>query len=368
MDITKFLVIDGGTVKTGEEGIVEGLGIVFGSEEQPDRSQERDFFTKDSKIRNKNSFEVPLYWEHGIKGFIDPIGEAVLTKVDGGWHASAEIDLTTDQGQDFYKKVKKEQYGFSTGSMSHLVRRESKGNNTHFLKNWPVGEISLVKMPAESRALVQSIKSLQELADAEEAPVIDTTKSNNDPVVALYDEAGAEIWNIESGEPIPPEAKSIEIKYASGAVRYSLYAMDDTDSVDVSINEYTDAASIISAMQEVLNKASGIVAVDTAVATAIDTITGDDTAEDMADGGDDEDMESDDFNNRVTVIVKSLMKGTDNKIAELEKQLSDKENDLADLKSQLESREEDLTKAQKMNAQLEILAGAQETINKYKGK
>lgn len=366
MDKTQFLVIDGGTVKTGAEGMVEGLGIVFGSEDQPDRSQERDFFTAESKISRKTSFEVPLYWEHGIKGYEDSIGEAILTKAVNGWHASAEIDLSTEAGQKFFDVVKSQQYGFSTGSMTHLVRRESKGNNTHFLKKWPVGEISLVKMPAEARALVQSVKSLSDLEVEGDAfvgvPQANPEETKDSTTIAIFDVNGVEIWNLESGFPIPPEAKSVEIKYAAGSVTYSLWTGDDDSSIDININDYSDPSDVLSGIQAVLARAASAVAKDQAVDDLLE-------AQDLQEDQSDMDMmkTEKEFNDRVAAIVKSMLPGTDERIGELEAQLADKENDVADLKSQIDSRDEALTIAQERMAQLEILAGAAETINKYKG-
>lgn len=371
-DKEQFLVIDGGEVKTGDEGLVSGLGIVFGSENQPDRSEMRDFFTSDSRISRKSSFEIPLYWEHGLKGYDDPIGEATLTQTENGWFAQAQLDLNTEEGKKFYDLLKTKQYGFSTGSMSHLVRRESKGNKTHFLKKWPASEISLVEMPAEARALVQSIKSLSDLEvespkerielDTKESTAIVTDEVKAPIGVSIKDAEGNEIWNEGSETPLPNEAKSIDIKYAGGSVSYSLFTGDDGGYIDVNVNEYKDPASVLAQIQSVLAQAGSTIQVDAAVEAFEDAI-------DPYESTEPDEMKTEDkeFEDRVAAIVKSMLNGTDEKIGELQKQLEDKDNDIADLKSKLESREEELANAQKLNAQFEILDGAQKTINKYKG-
>jgi hypothetical protein len=51
--IGEMLVVDGGTVKSEENGIVKGLAIVFGSPDEPDQSAERDFFTPETFIMRK---------------------------------------------------------------------------------------------------------------------------------------------------------------------------------------------------------------------------------------------------------------------------------------------------------------------------
>lgn len=396
-DKEQFLVIDGGEVKTGDEGLVSGLGIVFGSENQPDRSEMRDFFTTDSKISRKSSFEIPLYWEHGLKGYDDPIGEATLTQTDRGWFAQAQLDLNSEEGKKFYDLVKTKQYGFSTGSMSHLVRRESKGNNTHFLKKWPASEISLVEMPAEARALVQSIKSLSDLEigqvkeEIKLDSVITNTSATNANItlapgasitteakllptqdeletsttVAFYQYGGDGVWEPDSGVEMPEwvkdtkNVKAVELKYAAGSINYQLFTGDDGGAIDINVNQYTDAASVIAAIQGVLDQATSAVQVEQLVEDFEDSI-------DPYESTEPDEMKN--FDERVAAIVKSMLNGTDERISELEKQLADKENDVADLKSKLETRDEDLANAQKLNAQLEILAGAQETLNKYKGK
>jgi hypothetical protein len=157
--IGEMLVVDGGTVKSEENGIVKGLAIVFGSPDEPDQSAERDFFTPETFIMRKTSFEVPLYHNHGYP-LKEQIGEATLTKTAKGWEAIGHLDLDNPLAQKVYEEAKTTQYGFSTGALTHLVERESKENSTNFLKRWVVGELSLTKRPAERKAVVQAIKSI----------------------------------------------------------------------------------------------------------------------------------------------------------------------------------------------------------------
>jgi len=196
MNKSNLLVIDGGTVKTDAEGIVHGLGIVFGSEDEPDQSRERDFFTRDSFVMKKKSFSVPLYHEHGKGIFKDQIGEATLTKTDNGWEATAQIDLEDEAGKQIYEKVKTTQYGFSTGALQHLVEREAKSNGTNFLKKWVVGEISLTARPAERKAVVQAVKSLDDELVQEEVDW-ETVDQKSAYTITVFGENDEKVWDSE---------------------------------------------------------------------------------------------------------------------------------------------------------------------------
>ena len=204
-----ILIIDGGTVKTDESGVVEGLGIVFGSENEPDSSAERDFFTKESYIRKKEQFVVPLYYNHGLGPIKTEIGEATLTKEESGWRAVAQIDTEDDLGKTVYDAVKEKPHGFSTGAMQHLVKREAKSNGTNFLKQWVVGEISLTERPAERKAVVESIKSLDgeliettdmwietEVPDVKVDEVV-TEVPEDAKTIAVFNENGEKVWDID---------------------------------------------------------------------------------------------------------------------------------------------------------------------------
>jgi hypothetical protein len=361
MDKTQLLVIDGGTVKTNAEGIVEGLGIVFGSESEPDQSPQHDFFTEDSFIQKKSTFSVPLFYNHGMP-FDDQIGEATLTKSANGWMTTAEIDTTTELGKKVYEAVQEKPHGFSTGALQHLVKREAKSNGTNFLKKWVVGEISLTERPAERKAIVQSIKSVGDEIIYEEAFPSEKPATFNIELVGDEDKI---LWSsideaTKSLTEITDPVKKINIKSdVYGTVTYNISQFDnDSDAgYSMTVYEYGGAASFISHLQELLNVAAAAVAKD---AQKDDLESNDMTVANLV--GDEKS-----FNSRVAKIVKSMMSKTDEKVDELTKQLEDRDNQLAELKTQLETRENDLANANERNAQLEILAGAKETINKYKG-
>jgi predicted oxidoreductase (fatty acid repression mutant protein) len=238
---TNILIIDGGTVKTDESGTVEGLGIVFGSEEEPDSSKERDFFTKESFIRKKEQFIVPLYYNHGLGPIKTEVGEATLTKEENGWRATAQIDIADEIGKAVYDIVKEKPHGFSTGALQHLVRREAKSNGTNFLKQWVVGEISLTERPAERKAVVESIKSADGeiiattdawVEEVKEAipPVIPTEDSK---LIPVFNEKGEKVWDLDEDT----FKKVVEVAGDAKCGGYS-YINVNEESASITVSEF----------------------------------------------------------------------------------------------------------------------------------
>lgn len=155
------LVAWGGNFKAiSDEGILEGNGIVFGSENKPDKSIFRDFFTSDTFVHPENEFTTTLLFEHAFKR-MEPIGKATMYKTENGWDVIAELNLSDPFVKEKFEEIKAEGgWGFSTGAIGHALDREKKANDTHFIKQWVVGEISITKTPAEPDALVRNVKSL----------------------------------------------------------------------------------------------------------------------------------------------------------------------------------------------------------------
>lgn len=346
MEKNNLLVIDGGLVKSTAEGIVEGMGIVFGSEKEPDQSTFHDFFTAESYVRNKEEFQVPLFLEHGLGLHDEQIGEATLSKQNDGWKAVAEIDTSTDIGQKVYEATKEKQFGFSTGAMQHMIKRVSKSNGANFLKKWVVGELSLTERPAERKAVVQSVKSITEDGQITYGPAFE--ERENATLMAIYGEDGSKVWDVDSGLPLPTEdtIKSanhkLEIKSVNGSVQYSVYQYDENaeTGTEISVYEWGGVANFIDHLGDIVQKAK-------------DGIKSDPEK---------------DFDSRVRKVVKDMLPQDEEnpKISELESEIKAKDDDLTDVRTQLSEANDALIKAKERNAQLEILADAQQTINKYK--
>lgn len=171
----------GGDFKSiAEQGLLEGDAIVFGSEVSPDISQFKDFFTKETYVHPDDEFTTALYMEHGFS-YRKPIGKAKLKKTEKGWTAIAELNMDDPVVKSRFPEIKSGGWGFSTGAVGHVVERESKNNGTHFISQWSVGELSITRTPAEPKALVHTVKSLEEYYQAFEED--DLTENNEEPIM-----------------------------------------------------------------------------------------------------------------------------------------------------------------------------------------
>jgi phage head maturation protease len=341
-NMTNMLIVDGGSVKTDQEGVVSGLGIVFGSESEPDQSSQRDFFTTETFVRKSESFTVPLYYNHGIGPIDTEIGEAVLTKQEDGWHAEAKIDTNDPIGAKVYKAVKQKPHGFSTGALQHLVRREAKSNDTHFIEKWVVGEISLTERPAERKAVVRSIKSV-------DGELVESDWSEFNPIVAVKDKEGEVLWSIENEAALEDfffrqekPAETIDVKYTSGTVSYSIYTYDDETGkgAEMYVTEYGSPEEVLNHISDMISKAK------------FQIKSNDDPETDLED--------------KIVQIVEKVLEGkTSTSTPEPNTEL---EQELADVKAKLAEREDEYAQAQTRINALEILAGAKKTLDNIKDK
>lgn len=162
-----------------DQGILEGDGIVFGSETEHDLSSFKDFFTSDTFVHPDTEFTTALYMEHGFN-YRNPIGRAKMFKSDTGWKVSAELNLNDPEVKSKFDDIKKGGWGFSTGAVSHVVERDRKANGTHFIRQWSVGELSITKTPAEPKALVHSVKSMDAYYNGELGSPMETEMEMED--------------------------------------------------------------------------------------------------------------------------------------------------------------------------------------------
>lgn len=351
-NLSELLAIDGGEIKTTDiEGQVKGMGIVFGSEDETDQSSFRDYFTSESYItrKNKKSFTLPLYYEHSEGLVKEEVGDAILNLTDQGWFAEAQIDLSLEAGRLVYDQAKSKPHGFSTGAMTHMVKRVKKSNGSNFLKKWVPGEISLTQWPAEKRATVYSVKSIDDNLKFESAWSEEEQKLRDESItIALYNADGEKFWDIEDGTPFPyadsKNAKKLEVKNTSGSVMYDLYSYsDEGGGFEITAYQWGGADDLIDKIQALLNIAKQGVKSQTPV-------------------------DEKDFDSRIASVVKSMLEGTEtNKdVSELQAQLKAKDDELAQLQEKLDAAEKSLTEAQGDTETYKLLASAKETINKGK--
>lgn len=154
------LVGFGSALKYLGNGKVAGHGVLFTDQTKHDLY--KDYFDKESDLDIEDGDRRTAYFNHGLDKTLKntKLGKAEFN-FDGevGLWMQAQIDERQEYSKAVLKLADDGELGLSTGALSHLVIREAKGNGVHYVKNWPVGEISLTTTPAEPRTQVMHIKS-----------------------------------------------------------------------------------------------------------------------------------------------------------------------------------------------------------------
>jgi hypothetical protein len=142
----------GGAIKAAADGRLGGLAIVFSDENTPDASKHNHNFDKSTDLeRFIRQGPLDILLHHAIAE--DTIlGEGTLTPGADGVRIDAKLDLTVPAAKAAHADALAGRLSWSTGSVSHLVRREARPNGTNRLARWPVAEVSLTESPAEKRA------------------------------------------------------------------------------------------------------------------------------------------------------------------------------------------------------------------------
>lgn len=201
------LITNGSEVKALENGKVSGYLVRFSTENDPDITSKRDFFTAKTDFDLARDSRVTLYYDHGLDADLKKtaIGYGTITKDEIGLLIDAQIEITeaamksglAGSPSDWIEKQLKmrAQYeaairdmasaiklGWSSGTASHLVIREQKSNGANEIKKWPLGlDASLTPTPAEPRNDAVALKSVFSLAEyvktkGEQKPMNQETK------------------------------------------------------------------------------------------------------------------------------------------------------------------------------------------------
>ena len=147
----------GSEVKALGGGKVGGYLVQFGHEQQTDLTG--DFFTKDTDFGDAGQADV--YYQHGMDTKVGKrkLGKGTLKEDDLGVWIEAQLNLRDEYEKAIYALAEGGKLGWSSGTASHLVDREQKGE-AMFIKSWPLGlDASLTPTPAEPRNQVIPLKS-----------------------------------------------------------------------------------------------------------------------------------------------------------------------------------------------------------------
>lgn len=155
------LVFHGGEIKAiegGPEGLVGGYLVRFGGEDL-----DGECFDADTDFGSLTSTAV-LY-HHGLDKTMKtrPIGQGKLTIDDVGVWIEAQLDMANEYVKYLYERgILKGRFGWSSGTASHLVERETIAGKVH-IKRWPLGlDASITPTPAEPRNVAVSLKTISE--------------------------------------------------------------------------------------------------------------------------------------------------------------------------------------------------------------
>lgn len=150
----------GGTVKavTGQPGMIEGYLASWGNPQDTDLQGE--WFTPDTDFCLDWFAERPVLYHHGMDDStgLKAIGTIKMAKADNiGLWVQAQLNLRDEYGDAVYKMVQAKEFGWSSGSVDHLVKIAKSGE----IKVWPLIEGSVTPTPAQpSKTTVRALKAL----------------------------------------------------------------------------------------------------------------------------------------------------------------------------------------------------------------
>jgi len=175
-------------------GRIGGHLILFGDSDKTDLVG--DFFTPDTYYGPRDGDGSDVLIHHGrplkttgdpkidaqLKEYSDYLIQPMETKRDAeGIWAETMLDLSKSYERMIYELVKKGVFKWSSGTASHMVRRE-EGKITGRIMRWPIVEGSLTPTPAEPRMLgtrIMPLKSLDEVTtDFASGLQIDVSRDN----------------------------------------------------------------------------------------------------------------------------------------------------------------------------------------------
>jgi hypothetical protein len=245
-DPTDVLIYFAGSVKSlDSSGRVGGHLVLFGDEKRTDASSLKDFFTPETDFGLDLTTKSRILYHHGMDSELKSnrpdgckltVGEM---KVDsaGVW-IEGQLKLRDNYEKQLFEAIKNGKMGWSSGTASHLVRREAQANGSHKLLSWPLGlDASITPTPAETRTAAVSLKSL--IAAASSSPRAGQTLDDHFETVRAAVKGMCDRLNdlattrAEQGRLLSPKRRD-EIK-ALGDRLNDLYAASEpqADSADI---------------------------------------------------------------------------------------------------------------------------------------
>ena len=189
--------------KTEEVAVIAGYGVVFGGVDL-----EGETFTKSTDYQLDMVPVKSVYFDHSLDDAVDwQVGTTTKNELDeiGIW-VEAQIDRSKQYNEAVLQLVEAGALGWSSGSVTHLARREGKT-----ITKWPVIEFSLTPIPAEPRTVgVERIKQLAE-ANPDLKALLPEIGQETDSADATERDANADVSEIVVEEKNMSEKQDVPV-------------------------------------------------------------------------------------------------------------------------------------------------------------
>jgi HK97 family phage major capsid protein len=210
--------------ETEEDLVLEGMGIVFNKYDL-----DGEVFTKDTNFFVDSINYVPVLYGHNAKEIKEVLGKATISSIT---EEGVLFDIIIKRSNKYFWLIKKlvelGRLGLSTGALPQTLEKD--GN---FIKQWQIGELSLVENPAEpstiftlkeikyfSESSSESVETLEELEEDKNINIevigennkMDTNTVENesvkastndyDAIFAKFEEKLSKIMNLVENTPV----------------------------------------------------------------------------------------------------------------------------------------------------------------------
>lgn len=155
------------TVKAGADGTVEGYGSVFGNPDFWDDIMAAGAFVK-SLADHKAAGTMPaMLWQHNSD---EPIGVWTEMAEDAnGLRVKGQLALNTTRGKEAYELAKMGALnGLSVGFITKQFEYDTE-TDVRTITEADLWEVSLVTFPANTKARLVSVKSIDDIAAPKDA-------------------------------------------------------------------------------------------------------------------------------------------------------------------------------------------------------
>ena len=244
MAAVDMVVNVGGTeVKALGDGKLGGWMVLFGDPDNTDLSRYRDYFAPDTDygLDEDGSGKSFVLYNHGLDPVLGTrrLGTASLKKLDLGIWGETQLAMRDEYEHDLEKLAMAGKLGWSTGTASHLVKREKQPNGSHKITQWWLGlDTSFTPRPAEPRTRVLPIKAWQEeaepalkaLSQADEQSADDAASAQDTPPAAIVNpNLETQISEVKMNEE---ELKALLAQVAQQAADSATKAVMDKQAAD----------------------------------------------------------------------------------------------------------------------------------------